>query len=170
MCDGVCSLSQGNTFITAQCVKCSRMREDEDLGEPCDEEEDSDRETNADNEEYIQSLERGRYKGKLPCLAEREIVRRSIRSPRDIEELEAAVRTVMRCDFGACAALETAAYANARNRALRSLRKPVVGGSPRHRIHLSATLLLEFNWSPPEIAIVERPHQTSIAAPNADSA
>lgn len=142
----------------------------EDLAIDSAEEDEVDPHENTDAD-YVVSCERRQYEGHLPCLSERVVHSRSILSPKDIEDIEGAVRTVLRCDFAACAALDSAAYACSRNKVLRYLREKHRVTASRlpqptaERVHVSSTILLEFRWDPLQMAIVERPHQTHITVP-----
>jgi hypothetical protein len=131
---------------------------------------DEDIETNDDgsvttyDEDYIQSLESKNYSVSLPCLRERVVVMHKITSKRDLDALEKSVRVMLKCDFGACLALETASYSRMRSKMLRLLRtnSPTLEFQTPERIYIAQNFILEFVWDEFKISIVEKPQQQKI--------
>ncbi len=131
---------------------------------------DEDIETNDDgsvttyDEDYIQSLESKNYSVSLPCLRERVVVMHKITSKRDLDALEKSVRVMLKCDFGACLALETASYSRMRSKMLRLLRtnSPTLEFQTPERIYIAQNFILEFVWDEFKISIVEKPQQQNI--------
>ena len=107
--------------------------------------------------------------GALPCLSERVIFEKNILTQQDIEEVEGSIRTVLKCDFGACAALHSAAYTRARLNSLRALRDTTGVVCVTQRIHMSPTMVVEVRWNPLQMLIIECPRQTLTTVVNANN-
>lgn len=97
------------------------------------------------------------------CSEQRTIACMRIDGVDDIRDLEDKIRQTLKCDSGACAALDCSAYTELRLKLLRRLRGAFVTGHAS--VHVTATILLIADLEAREVAIVERQNHAPYAQP-----